>query len=78
MYEITVGEHAAYQIPALEFRGTPTGIDVLRVCRTGIAPVLDTGIAHKKPGIGQIGAGIVRVPLEPFAAALEALVAAAF
>jgi Protein of unknown function (DUF1116) len=78
MYDITVGEHPIYQIPALDFRGTPIGIDALLVCRTGIAPVLDTGIAHKKPGIGQIGAGIVRVPLEPFSDAMEALVAAAF
>ena len=74
MYEITAGEHPIFQIPALDFRGTPIGIDAARVCRTGISPVLDTGIAHKEAGIGQIGAGIVRVPREPFAAALESII----
>lgn len=73
MYEITLAEHPTYQIPSLGFRGTPVGIDALRVCHTGIAPVLDTGIAHRKAGIGQIGAGIARVPLEPFEEALRVL-----
>jgi len=73
MYEITVGEHPVYQIPSLDFRGTPTGIDAIRVCRTGTAPILDTGIAHKDAGVGQIGAGTVRVPLAPFADAVTDL-----
>jgi hypothetical protein len=74
MYEITLGEHPMYRIPTMDFRGSPIGIDAVKVCRTGIAPVLDTGIAHKQAGVGQIGAGIVRVPLEPFAHAVEAVI----
>lgn len=70
MYDITLAEHPRYSIPALDFRGTPVGIDLLRVARSRVTPVLDTGIAHREPGIGQIGAGIVRVPIEPFDAAL--------
>ncbi|HEX6509631.1 MAG TPA: DUF1116 domain-containing protein [Chloroflexota bacterium] len=73
MYGITLAEHPLYTIPALDFRGTPLGIDLLAVTRSRIAPVLDTGIAHREPGIGQIGAGIVRVPLAPFDAALTAV-----
>lgn len=73
MYEITLAEHPRYTIPALDFRGTPVGIDLRRVGQSRVSPMLDTGIAHKEPGIGQIGAGIVRVPIEPFDAALQHL-----
>jgi hypothetical protein len=73
MYEITAGEHAAFRIPPLDFRGTPLGIDVRKVVETGIAPVINTGIAHREPGIGQIGAGVTAVPLACFVAAVEAL-----
>jgi hypothetical protein len=73
MYGITLGEHPRYTIPALDYRGTPVGIDLVKVARSRVTPMLDTGIAHKEPGIGQIGAGIVRVPIEPFDAALLAL-----
>jgi Protein of unknown function (DUF1116) len=73
MYGITLAEHPRYSVPALDFRGTPVGIDVLRVARSRVSPVLDTGIAHREAGIGQIGAGIVRTPIEPFDAALIAL-----
>jgi len=66
MYEITVEEHPLHQVPALDFRGTPTGIDVRRVVETGIRPVINTGIAHRRAGVGQVGAGLVRAPLEPF------------
>jgi hypothetical protein len=69
MYEITLEENSNHQIPALDFRGSPTGIDVRRVVETGIQPLINTGIAHREPGIGQIGAGLVRAPLEPFLAA---------
>jgi hypothetical protein len=74
MYQITLGEHTVYQIPTVDFRGTPVGIDAVAVARSGVSPVLDTGIAHKEAGVGQIGAGIVRVPLEPFGNAITALV----
>jgi hypothetical protein len=69
MYEITLEEHPLHQVPALDFRGTPTGIDVRRVVETGIQPVINTGIAHRRAGVGQVGAGLVRAPLEPFLAA---------
>ena len=72
MYEITEGENNMFTIPALNFRGTPTGIDILKVAETGVTPVLDTGAAHKEPGKGQVGAGIVRMPAEAFLKAAEA------
>jgi hypothetical protein len=75
MYEITLGESEAYRLPALDFRGTPTGIDVRLVLQTGILPQINTGIAHRLPGIGQIGAGLVKPPLGCFEKAGEALVA---
>ncbi len=56
----------------MDFQGTPTGIDIMRVIETGIAPVINTGIAHKEAGVGQVGAGIVRAPMACFEAALEA------
>jgi len=73
MGRITLAESRAYQIPALGFRGTPTGIDVLKVAETGIVPAINTGIAHKEPGIGMVGAGLVTPPFEVFASAARAL-----
>jgi hypothetical protein len=72
MYEITETEHNAWQIPALNFRGTPVGIDVVKVVSTGILPFIDTGVAHKDPGVGQVGAGVLSAPMEPFRRAFEA------
>lgn len=72
MYEITVAENPAWAIPALDFRGVPTGIDIRKVVRTGITPRVNTGIAHREPGVGQVGAGLVRPPMACFEAALEA------
>lgn len=69
MYDITVGEHSEFKIPYLGYRGTPTGIDVLRVVDTGIRPVIDAGIAGKEGG--QIGAGFVRPPMDCFEAAAD-------
>jgi hypothetical protein len=71
MYEITAAENNVYQIPYLNFRGTPTGIDVIKVIEKNILPFIDTGVAHKQPGIGQIGAGVVHAPAEPFRRAFE-------
>ena len=76
MYEITLGESGAYRLPTLDFRGTPTGIDVRLVVQTGILPQIDTGMAHREPGIGQVGAGLVKPPRVCFDRALEALVRA--
>jgi len=73
MYEITVAENNVYQIPALNFRGTPTGIDIRKVIAKNILPVIDTGVAHKKPGVGQVGAGILSAPAKPFEEALMGL-----
>ena len=73
MYEITLAEHEAFRIPALDFRGTPTGIDIRKVIRTGILPRINTGIAHRQAGIGQVGAGLVRPPRICFEDALRAM-----
>jgi hypothetical protein len=73
MYEICFTEHDHFTIPALDFRGTPLGIDVRLVMETGILPKLNTGIAHKDPGIGMVGAGVLRAPKECFTDAFEAV-----
>lgn len=74
MYEITEGENNVYKIPVLDFRGTATGIDIQKVIETGIRPIINTGIAHKNPGVGQVGAGLVSPPMKCFEDALEAFV----
>ena len=74
MYEITAAENNIYKIPALDFRGTPTGIDIRKVVETGILPSINTGIAHKDPGVGQVGAGLVKPPMNCFEDALQAFV----
>lgn len=76
MREITLGEHPYFRIATQDGRGAPLGIDVRRVVATGITPLINTGIAGRKPGTGQVGAGIVRAPLACFTAAVEALAAA--
>ncbi len=73
MYRITFGENPAYTLPALDFRGAPTGIDVRRVVELGVPPVINTGIAHRQPGHGLVGAGVVAAPLACFEAALRAM-----
>jgi hypothetical protein len=72
MYEITVAEHKHFTIPPLDFRGTPTGIDLRKVVELGVTPRVNTGIAHKEPGVGQVGAGLVRPPMEIFEQAIMA------
>jgi Protein of unknown function (DUF1116) len=73
MHEITLGENPRWLVPVLEFQGVPTGIDVTRVCRTGILPQINTGMAGREAGVGQVGAGLVTPPAEIFPAALAAL-----
>ncbi len=73
MHEITLAKNPRWTIPVLEFDGAPTGIDVAAVCRTGILPQINTGMAGNRPGIGQVGAGLVNPPAEIFPAALAAL-----
>ena len=72
MYEIALAEHSAFTIPALGFRGTPAGVDIRRVVELGITPRINTGIAHREAGVGQVGAGLVRPPISVFEDALVA------
>ena len=72
MYEITAGEHSQFTIPSLDFRGSPVGIDIRKVVELGVPPRINTGIAHKEAGVGQVGAGLVRPPLKLFEDALVA------
>lgn len=73
MYEITCAESGSYQLPPLGFRGAPLGIDCREVVHTGVLPQINTGIAHREAGVGQIGAGLVSPPMEAFEAAAQAL-----
>jgi hypothetical protein len=73
MYDITLTTNPGLSLPALDFAGSPTGIDLRKVLDTGIRPVLTTGMAHKVAGVGQIGAGVVRVPMGCFVTAAKAL-----
>jgi len=73
MAEITLAENPEWTIPALDYQGVPTGIDIRLVIETGIVPTINTGIAHKKPGVGQVGAGVVKAPMACFEQALYAL-----
>ncbi|MEI5672433.1 MULTISPECIES: DUF1116 domain-containing protein [unclassified Nocardioides] len=73
MHEITLGENPRWSVPVLDFQGTPTGIDVTRVCRTGILPQINTGMAGRVAGTGQVGAGLVTPPAEIFPQALARL-----
>ena len=72
MYEITAAEHSQFTIPALGFRGSPVGIDLRKVVELGITPRVNTGIAHRQAGVGQVGAGLVRPPMAIFEEALVA------
>jgi hypothetical protein len=73
MHEIALAENPRWSVPVLEFQGTPTGIDVTKVCRTGILPQINTGMAGAVAGVGQVGAGLVTPPAEIFPKALAAL-----
>jgi hypothetical protein len=73
MGHITVGRNGGLTIPAIGFAGTPAGIDARKVVDTGILPVINTGIAHREAGVGQIGAGITEAPLDCFSAAVTAV-----
>ena len=72
MGEITLDQNPEWTIPSLDYQGVPTGIDLRLVVESGIAPTINTGIAHKEPGVGQVGAGVVKAPLACFNAALVA------
>ena len=72
MYEICASEHKYFTLPPLDFRGTPTGIDIRKVVEKGLTPRVNTGIAHRDAGVGQVGAGLVRPPMTIFEQALKA------
>ena len=73
MREITLGANPRWSIPSLDFSGVPSGIDVSLVCRTGILPQINTGMAGRVAGVGQVGAGLVTPPPEIFPQALSRL-----
>jgi len=73
MGEITLAKNPKWTIPALDGQGVPAGIDVRKVAASGIQPAINTGIAHRKPGVGQVGAGVARAPIKCFDLGLEAL-----
>jgi hypothetical protein len=73
MYEITLTGNPAFGIPQLDFRGTPTGIDIRKVVRMGVTPRINTGIAHREAGVGQVGAGLVRAPMACFEQGVRAM-----
>lgn len=70
MSEIVVGDNPEWTIPGMDYKGVPTGIDIRLVVETGIMPTINTGVAHKKPGVGQVGAGVVKAPRGCFEKAL--------
>ena len=72
MREITVAKHTSFTMPFMNFEGTPLGIDIRKVVETGILPFINTGVAHKDPGVGGVGFGLVRAPVDCFKKALKA------
>ena len=74
MYEITQAQHKHFLIPFLDFKGTPVGIDLRKVLKTGVSPTINTGIAHREAGVGQVGAGTVTFPIQMFKDAFSAYV----
>ena len=72
MLEIAITENPEWTIPSMDYLGVPTGIDIRLVVETGLTPTINTGIAHKDPGVGQVGAGVVRAPMACFEQALLA------
>jgi hypothetical protein len=71
MAEITTARNPKWALPPLDMEGVPLGIDVRRVVESGVRPAINTGIAHRKAGVGQVGAGIARAPLACFEGALR-------
>jgi hypothetical protein len=73
MRKLCVGSSSRFLLPFERFAGTPVGIDVRKVAETGIAPLTNNGLAHREPGRGQVGAGLTRLPLDPFVEASRVL-----
>jgi len=72
MAEICFTSNPEWSIPGMDYLGVPTGIDIRRVVELNLPPTINTGIAHREPGIGQVGAGVVRAPMQCFTDALRA------
>lgn len=49
------------------------GVDIIKVVENNVLPFIDTGVAHKDAGVGQIGAGVLNAPPEPFGRAYDGL-----
>jgi hypothetical protein len=75
MAQIAISRNAGFTLPALDFIGAPVGIDIRKVVDNRLRPVINTATAHKEPGMGIIGAGIVRAPMACFTSALRAFAA---
>ncbi len=72
MWAITLAKDKSFSIPFMNFEGIPRGIDLRKVIDTGILPIINTGVAHKKPGFGTVGFGVLRAPQLCFTEALKA------
>jgi hypothetical protein len=75
MRAITIGTNPAFTLPALNFGPTAAGIDARLVLDSGVLPIINTGIAHREAGVGQIGAGVTTAPIDCFVEAIDALAA---
>ena len=73
MAEIAYTDNPEWTIPSLDYQGVPTGIDIRYVLETGVVPTINTGIAHREPGVGQVGAGVVKAPMACFKQAVRTL-----
>ena len=73
MRAITLGVNPSFTLPALDFAAAAVGIDARKVADNGVLPVINSGIAHRQAGVGQIGAGVTSAPMACFTAAVKAL-----
>jgi hypothetical protein len=73
MRAITQGVNPSFTLPSLDFAAAAAGIDARKVVDRGILPVINSGIAHREAGVGQIGAGVTTAPFACFTAAVKAL-----
>jgi hypothetical protein len=73
MRAITLGANPSFTLPALDFAASAAGIDARKVLDNGVLPVINSGIAHREAGVGQIGAGVTTAPMACFGAAVKAL-----
>ena len=72
MEKICVKKNYNYPIPNMDFDFLPVGIDIRKVLKTGISPIIHGGMFNKEGGL--IGAGMARIPMECFEKAMAAFV----